>query len=324
MLLLNYTEWLAKINEGSRGLERSIRARVSMFKPAIQAGEHPELKAPVDYKGTNDARRDLHAAAQRAQMLNRQYGGKVPVYHSIIPSRKTRGLDATLRFLHSKNGTQEQSVSVKKGIWDAGMVLVGTAKLLYYWETDIHTKGIPGNPGMKIPLDAHRPKDFRPYDEALIRLSDVQWHEMYVDFDNEQIVQAGGGYDGIKALADQYGLKLKHTAMAHESSPLSKRYEFQVTIDHLSEPNKNLRDDLLAAAEKVRTDPHKFDPKVVEFAIEVHKIVEKLDPLHQSFIKFPEKRSKLMQQTFDQLKSLHDKFKMVAGNDFNDDKSAGY
>jgi len=91
--MLDFTAWLNTIEEGSRGLERSIRARVNMFKPAIQAGQHPDLKAPVDYKGTNDARRDLHAAAYRAQMLNRQYGGKVPVYHSIIPSRKKRGVE---------------------------------------------------------------------------------------------------------------------------------------------------------------------------------------------------------------------------------------
>jgi len=216
----------------------------------------------------------------------------------------------------SKNPQQEQSVSVHKGIWDAGMVLVGAGKLSYYWETDIHTKPVPGNPGLKIPLDAHRPKDFRPYDEALIRLSDVQWTELYVDFDNEEMVQAAGGLEHLQAIAQKYGLKLKHTAQSPETSPLSKRYEFAVTIKHLSEPARNIHHWIMMVTTQILAVPAEFPPEVVSYAQKVHPIIEKLDPTHEAMVKHPEKRARMLNKTFDELRFVYMKLKeMLKGHE---------
>jgi hypothetical protein len=294
--MLSFNDWL---NEGSRGQQNQLRSRVSLFKPAIQAGVHPELQAPVDYTSASDARDDLHKAAIRAQQLNREYRGKVPIYHSIIIDRKKRPLEDTFKLLFSKNAANEQSVSVKKGIWDAGLVLQGyTKRLLYYWDTDIHTKSIPGNKGLKIPLDAKRPSDFRPYDEALVCLSDVNWTHLYVDEENEKVVNAAGGLENLETLAKNYGLEFKH--VAHSEGLLKQRYEYQVTIDQYLKPTVELYRRLLNRIEKILS-AEDFSRNKQGKALLIKRNLTNIDPTFSQLVKFPEKRAEALKSLYEKL-----------------------
>lgn len=282
--MLSFEEWLVQ-----EGVAKSLRGRVNLFKSAIKSGIHPDLNLPVDYKGTNDARKDLHAAAWRAQQINQKSPNGVTVYHSIVPNRITRTLDSILRFLTSKNPKEEQSVSVTKGIWDANLVLVGTAKkLVAYWDTDIHTKPVPTSHHLKIPLDAHRPSDFRPYDEALIKLGDVNWKYLYINDENDHTIQSVGGMDNLRKITLKYGLILKNVGSASEP-PVKKRYEIQKIIEKFSNFNNFLYLSIL----QNNTDP------------EVVNKLSNIDIHHHDLVKHPEKRADEMQKTFHWLRDVY-------------------
>lgn len=244
-------------------VQRSIRQRMAQAKPSIDAGYHPTIKNPdgspasIDYKNAQEGRRDFLAAAKRAQDLNKLHPEGVTVYHSIVPHRMKFPLEKVLSFMvMNKNPREEQSVSVKKGLWDSSMVLVGkTKKLLAYWDTDVHTKGVPNNSAMKIPLDSKRSSDFRPYDEALVRLGDVKWQSLHYNSKNEELLQAVGGEERLKQIADFFGLQLNPIGSGNDDALIYKRHDLENSIDHVSQKNQQMYKMILSMIDYL--DQHK-------------------------------------------------------------------
>jgi len=290
---------------------RSLRRRVQMSKLAIQAGQHPTLGMPIDYRGTGEAQADVSAAGKRAQELTDWGATEVNVYHSIAPSnssnkRAVRPLGDILTFLvQNRSPKEEISVSVKKGLWDAGMVLVGsTRELVAYWPTDVHTKPVPGNPRMKIPLDAKRPPDFRPYDEALVELGKVRWHTLYIDSNSKSVADLGGPIQ-VQKVARMFGLAVKKIDQGSADDPMVRtRYESQAAIQKYTKYNTYLHQHILRLADQAESQP--YSPEIVQKLTQIKDDLGNKDPTHQDLIKYPAKRASALQTMFNWLKQIYD------------------
>ena len=193
---MQFRLWLEK--------KRSMRQRVAQAQ---------ELLPKTAFKSKKEMGAEMTAAFNRAQEINKENRGETPVYNMIHPSRledKEFTLDSALKFLTTPS-PREVSVSVNKGVWSTGLVLAGEGKISAYWPTDVYTAPLPS--GQKIPQAHDRPDDSHHWDEALIRLSDVEWETLYIG-DDEEVMYGLGGWHKIKALAAKYDLWVDHISDA--------------------------------------------------------------------------------------------------------------
>jgi hypothetical protein len=290
---------------------------VSQFAPYLGKTLDDGNKADATSRG--DMRANMMQAAQRANEVNRAHPEGVTVYHAIVVGRGSRSVEDRLKFLTSKRVGEQQSVSVgalKNSLWDHNLVIVGTAKKLsYYWPTDIHTKPVPGNLRAKVPLDFHRPPDFRPYDEALVDLKDVTWHTIFFNTENPKAVEfasygAPAGMSGpqnIRRLAKQFGMELRtpDSASPDEHGPLVHRYEAQKQIDKMTRYNVFLYQGIMQFTQEIKSGSGDHPDHMVSMAAEIEEHLQKVDVEHKDMIKYPEKRVQAMRQTFDWLKQAY-------------------
>lgn len=232
---------------------KSIRARIKLAD-----------LSQTNYKTKTNARKDLNAAMMNAQQINKENGGNVRVYHMISPSRTKSNIEQILAFLNSKSRT-EISVSVNKGVWNSGLVITGQAKLLAYWKTDIYSVKIPNSP-YKIPKEHDRSNNSHHWDEALIRLSDVEWDYLYVGED-ENVLYGFGGYNAIKEAAKKYDIRLDHSSYADYHSPLRIQYEDEQTIEELKNHCMELSDSIREISWKLKNN--NYDDQHREFLNEI-------------------------------------------------------
>jgi hypothetical protein len=193
---------------------------------------------------------------------------------------------------------------VTKGVWDVKIVLKGKGKLRFYWPTDINTKSL-GSRQLKVPMHAKRPEDFRPYDEALVRLADVQWENLYIG-DTDAIDQIGGSA-AIRQAAWKYKLpvsgifppKMQPTQDApEESDPLTRRYVAQEKIKAYTQNITVLKQHLMSIANEL-SHAKVYQPQL-GWLWERDLLSEKdttVAPNGQPLYKFPELRVQAMQKT---------------------------
>lgn len=305
--MLSFVDWMKSLNEMA-WLQHSLRSRVSRMGPGITAHQHPTVKhrsgepIAIDYADKDDAREDIQKAAQRAQEINMTHPGGVNVYFAIVPNNAIRPLDSTLKWLiKPPNARREISVSVKKGVWESGMVLVGrTKKLIAYWNTDVRTKHVPGGPEI-LPTQAHRPDDFRPYDEAIVRVGDIKWHTIYYD-PTDDFIANKIGRDYLMKLSSELGMELK--TIGKDSDPLvAKRHGIELTMRDLISHNNNMKQMLLRVVSDIVQQSDVSAEIAGNIAI-IGKTVAEHDPTHPHLRDHASRRMDAMKKSFMWLKSL--------------------
>lgn len=205
-MITSFKEWLAR-NESSMGAASQIRRRFSELPKTLNK------YGDMSYQSKSQGQDDMWRAAKAAQELNKNNGGTTTVFHTINPlsadGTRIVNLQQTLAFLTSRS-KEEISVSVHKifsepeGHGDAGIVLEGKGKLLMYYDKDVATDKTTMN--QRIPTAPFR-QDQRHsrWDEGIIRLANVRWDKMHIDY-KAPAVQKFGGADMITNLAKQYNL----------------------------------------------------------------------------------------------------------------------
>lgn len=208
-------------NEGSRGLKKQLRKKVSYAKKKI---------SPKEMSG-KQIQRSFKDAFETAQQMNKKGGGTTTVYHMIMPERmesKGFSLEDTFKFLFSKS-PREISVSVEKGVWDVkrSIILEGDGKLTSYFETDVYTT--IDDYGNKVPLEPYRDTNSHSWDEGTVRLSDVTWDTVYVpdEFSSNE-------YKEVQKLADEYDIWIKHPSQSY-SGALKSTQDFEYDIENIEQ-----------------------------------------------------------------------------------------
>lgn len=324
--MISFVNWMQLFGEA--WTQKSIRQRIAMMKPAIAAGEHPEIKhrsgkpIEIDYSNPKDAMGDMRKAAYRAEEINRSHPDGVTVYHSIVPNNVTRPLSSILTFLiKNPNPRNEQSVSVSKGIWESGMVVVGkTKKLIAYWGTDVRTKGVVGNQAMKMPTQAKRDLDFRPYDEALVRLGDVKWHTIHYDPNNKFLMDSVGGEENLNQIANNFNLSLKKIGVhadegGSDDNLVLQRHSVEISMQHLISKNVDLHRMLIRVTTNVEEDSHRYPPEVVDHCSRVRDELENNDPTHTHLRDNASKRLGALKSSYNMLVMFYRQLRQLLGGE---------
>ena len=193
---------------------------LNRFSYLPQTLSHPWREPEKSYKSPTQGRNDLWQAYNRAQMMNKEAGGRSTVYHVLggnwEGSSNRYDLSQMLAFL-TRPSRQEISVSVKKGVWNTGMVLEGKGKLLLYYTKDVSSVYTPQK--QLVPVKPFEPDTH--YDEGIVRLMDVRWLKLHID-ESDPGVQRLGGFDAVANFAKRYGLEAEQTSKSKPTSPIGQ------------------------------------------------------------------------------------------------------
>lgn len=211
-----------ELEEGSKGLKRQMRKKVSYAKKHIPKSEMTGKQIETSFRD----------AFNTAQEMNKKGGGTTTVYHMIMPGRleaKGHDLEDAFKFLFSKS-PKEISVSVDKGVWNISrsIVLEGEGKLTSYFDTDVYTT--IDDYGNKVPLEPYRDTKSHDWDEGTVRLSDVEWDNIYLP---DEIPY--GWRRELDELIDQYDLNEKHHSQASYGGAMSMTYANEEDIKELEQ-----------------------------------------------------------------------------------------
>ncbi len=330
--MLTFTKWMQQRKIDEAWLMQSLRDRFKRMQGAFatEPHVHPVVKhrsgepMAIDYTSPEDMKSDVMQARQRAAQLNQQPGG-VNVYMAIVPNNAVRPIQQILAFnLKPPDVRREVAVSVNKGLWMEGLVLVGkTKKLITYYPTDVRTKQVPLAPGSNklgpeiLPTQAHRPANFRHYDEATVRIGDIQWHTIYYDPDDEFFKNNIGSEENLRQLVQPYGIEVKRTDRHVADPMISSRYSVEVSLRSLIEKNVQIHQLVIQASQQILSEPHQYPSDVVEKVSQIHDEVSKHDPTHKQLRDHAINRLDAVKKSFMWLKQLfqylHSWIRKIAG-----------